>query len=135
MLTIITNTGKLIMKQANTKQKKWMADITEFINETSLGILYPDYEGSFDFQRHHVLGRSAKHNKVEVGHWFIIPVPYELHEPNLNHAFHVGSNKKSFVRKYGNQRDIFQGLVACMQQWGYDTPPLEAYNAIMDTRA
>jgi len=124
------------MKQANAAQKKWMSDITEFINDVGLDILYgPDYEGDTRMQRHHVLGRSAKHNKVAIGHWFVIPVPYELHEPNLNHKYHVGSNKKGFVKKYGSQCGLFQCLVGFMAQWGYDTPPKDAYMAIMDTRA
>ncbi|QDP67503.1 MAG: hypothetical protein Unbinned5350contig1004_10 [Prokaryotic dsDNA virus sp.] len=123
------------MKQANAAQKKWMSDITKFIEEESLGILYPDYEGRFEMQRHHVMGRSARHNKVDIGHWFIIPVPFELHDPNINHEFHVGSNKKSFVKKYGDQRGIFQSLISCMAQWGYDVPPMDVYHAIMDTRA
>lgn len=136
MLTIITNVERLkIMKPANTKQKKWMADITEFINDEGLGMLYPDYDQSRNMQRHHVLGRSAKQNKIAIGHWFVIPVPYELHEPNLNHEFHVGSNKKNFVRKYGSQRGIFQCLVSCMAQWGYDVPPDDVYDAIMSTSA
>jgi hypothetical protein len=122
-------------KQANAAQKKWMSDITEFINEESLGILYPEYEGRFEMQRHHVLGRSAKHNKVAIGHWFIIPVPYELHEPNEKHQYHVGHCKKAFVEKHGEQRGIFQCLVSCMAEWGYDTPPMEVYHAIMDTNA
>ena len=83
-------------KPANAKQKKWMADMTEFINEESLGILYPEYDGQYAMQRHHVLGRSAKHNKIAIGHWFVIPVPFELHDPNVTHEFHVGHCKKSF---------------------------------------
>lgn len=122
-------------KPANAAQKKWMSDMTEFINDNGLGILYPEYGDSVHMQRHHVLGRSAKHNKVAIGHWFVIPVPFELHDPNVKHEFHVGHCKKAFVKKHGDQRGIFQCLVSCMDKWGYDTPPMEVYHAIMDTRA
>ena len=122
-------------KPANAAQKKWMSDITAFINEESLGILYPEYTGQYAMQRHHVLGRSAKHNKIAIGHWFVIPVPFELHDPNVTHEFHVGHCKKAFIERHGYQRGIFQCLVSCMDKWGYDTPPMDVYYAIMDTNA
>ncbi len=120
-------------KPANAVQKKWMSDIAEFINEESLGILYPDYEGDIRFELHHVLGRSAKHNKVSIGHEFIIPVPKELHEIKSNHPNNVSYFKKNFVKAHGDQRGIFQCLISCMAQWGYETPDMDIYNAIMDT--
>ena len=72
-------------KPANAVQKKWMSDIAEFINEESLGILYPDYEGDIRFELHHVLGSSAKHNKVSIGNEFIIAVPKDIHEIKRNY--------------------------------------------------
>ena len=126
----------MAMKQANAIQKKWMSDIAAFIQEVGLYGLYgEEYRGRFDFQLHHVLGRSAKHNKVSIGHEFIIPVPIELHDPNMTNEFHVGHCKKAFVEKFGSQSSIFQILISCMGQWGYDVPSMEIYNAIMDTGA
>ena len=124
------------MKQANAKQVKFMSDIAEFINDFGLGGLYgQEYEGNVNFQLHHVLGRSAKHNKISIGHEFIIPVPFELHDVSSNHPENVTHFKKAFVKKYGDQRGIFQILVNFMENWGYDVPSLEVYNAIMDTNA
>lgn len=123
-------------KQANAKQKQWMRDISSFIQEVGLGGLYGcEYENRFDFQLHHVLGRSAKHNKVAIGHWFIIPVPFELHDPNVNHAFHVGKCKKSFVSRFGTQRSLFKRMYQAMKQQGYKVPNIDVYNAIMETSA
>lgn len=122
--------------KANTAQRKWMDDITDYVNENGLGDLYGhEYEGRTDIQRHHVLGREAKHDKVAIGHWFIIPVPYELHEPNLKHKHHVGHSKKSFVKKFGNQREIYENMVNVMECQGYDIPPNDVHYAILDTRA
>ena len=121
----------MAMKQANSAQKKWMSDIAEWAN-SNLHVMYiGGYAQDCEFQLHHVLGRSAKHNKVAIGHWFIIPVPFELHDPNVNHEFHVGHAKKSFVKKFGDQRGIFQCLVSCMAEWGYNVPPMDVYDAIM----
>lgn len=124
------------MKQANAKQKKWMHDIAKFTNEVGLGCLYgPEFDGRTDFQLHHVLGRSAKHNKIAIGHEFIIPVPFELHDVGSNHPENVTHRKKAFVKRFGDQRGIFQILCAGVAQWGYDVPSMEIYSAIMDTNA
>ncbi len=124
------------MKQANAKQKQWMKDIAEFTNEVGLGCLYgPEFEGRTDFQLHHVLGRSAKHNKIAIGHEFIIPVPFELHDVNSNHPENVTHRKKAFIKRFGSQTSIFQVLYSGVAQWGYDVPSMEIYNAIMDTNA
>ncbi len=130
------------MKQANAKQKQWMKDIASFIGEVGLGGLYgPEYENRYDFQLHHVLGRSAKHNKVAIGHEFIIPVPVELHDVNSNHPLNVTHRKKAFIAEFGSQSSIFQILYSCMDKWNdfdennFSMPSIEVYNAIMDTRA
>ena len=99
------------------------------------------FEGRKDFQLHHVLGRSAKHNKVAIGHWFIIPVPVELHDVGSNHPDNVTHFKKRFTERFGDQRGIVQILYSCMDKWNdfehnnYSIPPAEVYNAIMDTNA
>lgn len=130
------------MKQANTKQKQWMSDIATFINEVGLGGLYgAEYDGRTDFQLHHVLGRSAKHNKISIGHEFIIPVPFELHDVSSNHPHNVTHRKKAFIKEFGTQSGIFQILYSCMDKWNdfdecnFSLPSREVYNAIMDTRA
>ncbi len=122
------------MKQANAKQKQWMSDITEW-SISNIDLLYgDDYMGAIP-QRHHVLGRSAKHNKVAIGHWFIIPVPFELHDVMSNHPDNVTHRKKSFVKRFGTQRDLFLKMVESMRDDGYELPPTEVLKAIEDTRA
>lgn len=123
-------------KPANTAQKKWMDDITEW-SICNLGLLYgPEYDGAV-IQRHHVLGRSAKHDKVAIGHWFILPVPFELHDPNVNHQFHVGKCKHSFTNEFGTQRSLFMKMYNDMYEQGYDLSPIpfEVTRAIGDTSA
>ena len=119
----------------NAAQVQWMKDIAEFIQDNGLDILYPGYEGRTDFQLHHVLGRSAKHNKVAIGHWFILPVPKNLHDVGSNHPDNVTHFKHNFTKRFGSQADLFQELISRMFQWGYKTPNDEVYHAIMDTGA
>jgi hypothetical protein len=122
------------MKQASAKQRQWMNNITEWA-ENNLAMLYGCTYECVDIQRHHVLGRSAKHNKVDIGHWFILPVPFELHDVSSNHPENVTHRKKAFVRAFGNQRDLFLTMVEDMRDYGYELPPADVCEAIRTTSA
>ncbi len=122
------------MKQANAKQKQWMKDITEWA-EDNIQLVYGINYFNANIQRHHVLGRSAKHNKVDIGHWFILPIPFELHDVSSNHPENVTHRKKDFVKRFGNQRDLFLMMVEDMRERGYELPPAEVCKAIRSTNA
>ena len=123
-------------KPANAKQKKWMTDIASFIEVNGLHVLYgAEYLARTDFQLHHVLGRSAKHNKVAIGHWFIIPVPFELHDINEKNDLNVTYFKHNFTNKFGLQSEIFSRMIGYMDKLPFETPGQEIYDAIMDTNA
>lgn len=122
-------------RNPNKREKDWLKAITEYINEFGLGVLYSDYKDRVDMQRHHVLGKSAKHNKVHIGYWFVNPIPFELHDVKSNHPLNITHHKNKFKEKYGAESDIFQDLVRGMSFAGYDNylPPDEVLRAIMDT--
>lgn len=136
MLTIITDLEKIKVatKPANAAQKQWMSDITHFIMENGLGDLYGcDYVHDINMQRHHVLGRSSKHNKVAIGHWFIIPVPFDLHDVSSNNPENVTHCKKAFVKRFGTQRSIFKRMYQSMKEQGYKVPNSHVFSEIMGT--
>jgi len=123
-------------KPANAAQKKWMADIASFIEVNGLHVLYgAEYLARTDFQLHHVLGRSAKHNKIAIGHWFIIPVPFELHDINEKNDLNVSYFKHNFTDKFGLQSEIFSTMIRYMKDLPFKIPSDEVYNSIMDTRS
>ena len=124
----------MAIKPANTVQKKWMDDITEWA-ESNIQILYGDEWSNKPIQRHHVLGRAAKNNKIEIGHWFILPVPFDLHDPNVNHKYHVGHRKNSFTKEFGSQCSLFEKMCLSMEDYGYNMPDLKTYLAILSARA
>ena len=138
ILTIITDVRKLKMasKPANAAQKQWMKNICEFVDQYSLGSIYGiEYDRS-NYELHHVLGRSAKHNKVAIGNWFIIPVPFELHNVMSDHPDNVTHFKHNFTKRFGYQRNIFDEIRNGIQVLrGKPVPSEEIYNAIMDTMA
>jgi len=112
-----------------------MTDITEWANNSGLRLLYGD-EWEFDLmQRHHVLGRTARHNKVYIGHEFIIPVPFSLHDVSSNHPLNVTYHKHSFTDEFGLQSELFIKMYHSMQEEGYTVPSEDVFNAIMDTNA
>jgi len=122
------------MKQANAAQKKWMGIISDWATE-NIGELYGDEWSGSQFQLHHVLGRSAKKNKIEIGHWFILPVPVDLHDVSSNHLLNVTHHKKSFVRRFGKQSEIFNQMLHSMFNENLDTPHFDIVNAIGGTNA
>ena len=122
------------MKQANAAQKQWMSDITEW-SISNLGILYGEkYDGAI-IQRHHVLGRSAKQNKVAIGHWFILPVPNELHDVGSCNLLNVTHHKHAFTREFGMQRNLFDSMYFSMINQGYAVPSNQVLMAIRSTGA
>ena len=123
------------MSKATAKQKQWMQDISELIQEFGFMELYGEEFCNYNFELHHVLGRSAKHNKVPIGHWFIIPVPTHLHNVMSNNPINVTHFKNRFTEKYGNQREIFSTLCDMLRDHGVEMPPNEVLNQIMDTNS
>lgn len=121
-------------KPANAVQKKWMSDIAEWANGEGMNML-ADWDCSKGIQLHHVLGRSAKHNKVAIGHWFIIPVPYQYHDISETNDLNVSYYKHNFTEKFGKQHELFVVMCGVMRIRGYTVPSKEIINSIMDTRA
>jgi len=120
-------------KPANAAQKQWMSDIAEWA-DGGVNFLYglDDPKG---FQLHHVLGRSAKHNKVAIGHWFIIPVPFTYHDINEKNDLNVSYFKHNFTDEFGKQTDLYDRMIIDMDNLGYTIPIMEINVAIMDTNA
>lgn len=121
-------------RNATKEEKKLLKDMVSLINDHGLGVLYHGYDGRTDYQIHHVLGRSAKHNKVHIGYNFILPVPIELHD-NGDHPLNVTHHKHAFTGEYGKQCDIHMNMINIMGVNGYDTPEQHVLDAIMDTGA
>jgi len=127
--------GQCVAKQANTVQKKLMEDISIWAANGGLRMLYGDKWEFSRFQLHHVLGRSAKHNKINIGHEFIIPVPFDLHDVSSNHELNVTHHKHAFTDEFGKQGDLFNKMATDMDEQGYITPDLEVCYTIKDTNA
>ena len=114
--------------QPNAEEKRWLSSVVELAQEK--GCIAT---GNFPFEIHHVLGRTARHNKVDVGHWFIIPVWFDLHHIDTGNPDNVTHYPKRFTAKYGLQTALFAQMVETLENRGYKIPPAEVLEAIADT--
>lgn len=116
----------------NAVQKKWLADIADYASLHG-PVVFPCNNDVT--QLHHVAGRSYKHNKVAIGHWFVIPLPKPLHDVHSNHELNVTHFKRRFTERYGSQRDLWIGMVGGMRGDGYKIPfEDDVIDAVMSTR-
>ena len=119
---------------ANAKHKQWIKDITSWADGNLSELYGAKYNGS-PFQRHHVKGRTYKQNKVHIGDYFILPVPFDLHDVSSNHPLNVTHHKHAFTGVFGKQSDLFADMVYLMELEGYEIPPIDVMNAIRGTGA
>lgn len=85
----------------NKTQKGWREDIR------FQGCVMPhDHEGRIEI--HHVVGRTARHLGVDIGHWFILPLCTSGHRlaPGLGYD----DQKRLFVRCCAAYFDVFGEL-------------------------
>jgi hypothetical protein len=106
----------------------WMQTVIAFAAKHG-----PVVKGKGRPQIHHVVGRSYVHNKVPIGHWFIIPLPHELHDVSSNNPCNVTHYRKRFTEEYGMQRTLFELMVEIIRAEGYPVPPDEVLQAIQQT--
>jgi len=122
---------------ANAAQKKWLQTITEWYFDWGWRSGSPSYDlvGFGSIQRHHALGRKAKHNKVPIGEWFVLPLPFIYHDVNSNNPDNVTYHKHAFTDRFGLQSELFKGMIDSMVELGIELPfDDDVINAIIDTR-
>ena len=119
------------MSSPNAYEKAWMKRVAEF---AMCHGSYPDFETNI-FQVHHVCGRKYKHNKIPIGHYFILPINPEYHDFMSNHELNVTHFRKRYTDAFGTQREQFADMERRIReeddrQW----IPTKVYQAIMNTR-
>jgi len=123
------------MNNPNAKQKRWL----ELLSNHGCVVTQEKH----NIQLHHVVGRSAKYNKLNIGHWWVLPLRIDLHDVHSNHPFNVTHNKKRFETEYGSQKDLFVQMISQItlgMAYGVydysveDLPPKEVIDAIIEYR-
>jgi hypothetical protein len=120
----------------NAKEKEFMKTVMDFHNNYGVGYLYGAEWSDSLLQCHHVAGRTYKNNKVHIGHWFILPVPVELHDVHSNHYLNVTHWRHKFTGEFGMQRELWLKMVNKMVDEFAITKPIETeiVNSIMSSK-
>ena len=80
-----------------------------------------------DLEIHHPVGATGKHNKQDIGHWWVVPVDSEAHK--AIHRGDFGKDRKQM------EKALFNNCLSVLQSEQFkDLPPTEAIEAIMDYR-
>jgi hypothetical protein len=117
----------------NAAQKRWMADVMQWAKIN--GPVAQEVWFNGDMQCHHCAGRSYKHNKVQIGNYFILPLDIVLHDVHSSNDYNVTHWRKRFTERFGNQRDLWMGMVDSMREQGYEIPfGQDVIDSVMDTR-
>lgn len=73
---------------------------------------------------HHAAGRKARHNKIEIGHWWLVPLTDEEHKALHNGETFGFESRKEF------EKDSFERVMYRLPD-DSECPPREVVAAIM----
>jgi hypothetical protein len=76
---------------------------------------------------HHPVGATGKHNKVDIGHWWVIPLTDEEHK-----ALHAGETFSYESRKEFEKQEFYRMSIGLVRGKGVAPPPIGVTQAIMD---
>lgn len=93
----------------------------------------PVIQGTGRLEIHHVVGRKGKHNKVLIGPWFILPLPWQYHDPGSNDPLNVTYFRHRFTQAFGLQTALFAQMVETIENRGNPVPDGNILQAIQDT--
>lgn len=93
----------------------------------------PVIQGEGPTQLHHVVGRTGKHNKVLIGPWFVLPLPWQYHDVASGDSCNVTHFRHNFTRRFGLQKDLFLQMVERIRATGESVPHGLILKAIEDT--
>ena len=103
----------------NARQKQWLEAVVKLGSVVSGG----------PSQIHHCVGRKAKHNKIAIGHWWIIPLTHDEHLVRL----HGQGETFGYESRKAFEKDKFLSEVYRPLRDRLDiVPPVEVIQAITD---
>ena len=73
-------------------------------------------------EAHHCLGASAVRNKVPIGHWYVLPLHWRLHNISSSWFGNITTNKKSFIGTYGTEKSLFMKMIYGFLMAGIEIP-------------
>lgn len=107
--------------EPSAEQKAWMSQLAEY------GCVVTRADNP---QIHHCLGATAKHNKVAIGHWYLLPLAHQLHDISSNRPDNITLHKREFEWRHGTEKELFSRLIKTFRDNGNPIPPEEVIEAI-----
>lgn len=123
----------MMYKLSEQQNKDWLESVTAWGEEFGC---FPHLHCT-EFDRHHVLGRTYKQNKVHIGLAFVLPIDRYYHDVHLSKSRDdsVTHFPRVFEEKYGYQREMFEYMLDSMYENDYYIPfGHEVIEAIMSTK-
>lgn len=111
--------------------KRWLKRVADYAERYGC---FP-HQDLCEFQIHHVVGRTGRHKKVEIGHWFILPVQWDFHDVSSNNPHNVTHWRRRYTDNYGLQSEQWLKMVNDILRDDGELPfGQDVIDSIMDTR-
>lgn len=112
-----------------TKEKRWHNQIAKYVEKYGPVAGLPAHP----IQHHHVVGRKTKQRlphprsceSILIGPWFVIPLPFHLHDVSSDHPNNVTHHEKNFVKAFGSQRALWWNMCRDIMAMDTDGSPFE----------
>lgn len=113
------------------EHKRWLQRVARYADDHGC---WPK-DAFTPYQIHHVVGRTGRHNKVDIGNWFVLPIHPHFHDPNSDNKLNITHFRKRFTERYGSQVDLWKEMVDTIMEEDGELPFGEdVYWAICQTR-
>ena len=114
----------------NANQKRWL----QWVGSQPCMVT-----GEYQIQVHHIWGRTTRSNKINIGHWAIIPLAIRFHDVNSNSPFNITHHRKRFEIEFGaTEKQLWQKLfiksLSDERLKVNDRPPISVTTEIMNYR-
>lgn len=110
----------------NAEQRRWLEQVVKHGSVVS--------REPWSVVVHHVTGRESKHNKVDIGHWFILPLTPGEHD--LLHSDQTAFESRAIgfnpVGRWDCEKFLFLRMVETFEEWGQMTPPEDVMLSIKE---
>lgn len=124
-------------KPKTKEEKEFLEQVIEFANETSwLGDIFHQHCHTYkNYEIHHCKGAQTKvkttMGTLKIGEFFILPVPFELHNIKSNHPLNITNRKSAFESEFGTQKALWYNMITRMIDLGYKALPDHIVKAVM----
>ena len=99
-------------------QKRWEATV-----RNHGCVCMGDDQGEYGaVQIHHVVGLTARQDKVLIGPWYIIGLHWRLHDPQSSYNLNITNRRKDFLAEYDTEKELFLKMLSDMKGRGIAIP-------------